>query len=429
MVLKAPRPPGRDGASQLRRRLRRLRAVVDAGALTNTTLDLETIGQHIVSLATDLIGAERGSLFLLDHGRGVLTSIVALGVERPEGISVRLGEGIVGAVASSGRAVILRDPYRDGRFDPDVDRATGFRTRSLLTVPVKDREGALVAVLQLLNRRRGSFDREDVAFLSELGVPFAIALNAAKLHRAIVERERLRQEMELAAEIQRTLRPSGLSGVPGLELAVLCRPCLEVGGDYYDLIPGSDGAWWIVAGDISGKGVAAALIASNVQAYLWSRRDAGCTLEELLRDGNTQLHRLTRGRKYATLLLAQWRPESRELLWANAGHPPMMLRSKGVVRRLGATGTPLGLIPGLPYRSGVEHLDPGDAFLIYTDGVSEAGEGTGREEFGLDRVEACLTPGEPPDALVRLVAARVAEHLDGGEPSDDLTLLAGAVPP
>ena len=430
MAKKAARESSdRDRVAGLNRRLRRLRAVVEAGALTNSTLDLKAIGEHIVSIATGLIGAERGSLFLLDGEKAILTSLVALGVEDGGAITVRVGDGIVGTVASSGRPLILRDPYRDPRFDPSVDTATGFRTRSLLTVPVRDHEGGLVAVLQLLNRRRGTFDREDVGFLSELGVPFALALTTAKLHRVIVERERMRQEMKLAADIQRALRPPDLSVVPGLDLAVVCEPCLEVGGDYYDLIPGADGSWWLVTADISGKGVAAALIASNVQAFLWSRRNSGGSLGDLLGDANNLLYRLTGGLKYATLALAEWRPDVRELRWASAGHLPMLLRRGATIRRLGATGTPLGLIPDLPYGSQTERLGAGDTLLMYTDGVSEAGEGSPQGEFGIEGVERCFAPGETPEAVVGEIAGRLAQHLAGEEAKDDVTLLCAAALP
>ncbi len=417
------RTPGvSDEVVALRRRVRRLKAVAEAGALTNRTLDVKAVAERIVSLATRLIGAERGSLFILDPEQGILTSLVATGAD-PRAFTLNVGEGIVGTVAATGRALILRDPYRDRRFDRTFDEATGFRTRSLLTVPVKDREGTLVAVLQLLNHRNHGFSSEDLTFLKELGDPFTVALSNARLHAAQVEQARMREELRLAAQIQQALRPSDLSVVPGLDIAVLSRPCREVGGDYFDLIPRADGSWWVVMADISGKGVAAGLIASNVQAFLWSRRDQPEPLEHLFSDGNELLCRLTQGLKYATLALAQWHPEGRELNWINAGHPPMLLgRSQGV-EQLRATGPPLGLIPGLPYAAGHARLEPGDHLLFYTDGVSEAGGEAGGNDFGLDRVVDCLGGAASPQQVVQTVADRVTEFLHGGSPRDDLTLL------
>ena len=111
---------------------------MDAGALTNTTLDLPLIAERIVSTAASLVGAERGSLFLVDRESGTLTSLVAQGVSA-RAITLKVGEGIVGTVAATGKPIVLKDPYADPRFDRSFDEATGYRTRSLLTVPVRDR--------------------------------------------------------------------------------------------------------------------------------------------------------------------------------------------------------------------------------------------------------------------------------------------------
>lgn len=422
-------PPGDAAAlATLRRRVRRLRAIVDASLLVNSELELGRIAEHIVGEAVRLIGAERGSLFLLEEGGEALVSLVAQGLESGV-ITVAVGEGIVGTVAATGRPVLLHHPYRDPRFDRGVDRTTGFVTRSLLTVPVKDREGRLVAVLQLLNKRRGTFGRDDVTFLAQLGAPFALALTTAKLHREIVARERSAQELRLAAEIQRTLQPRDLSDIPGLEVSVLFRPCLEVGGDYYDCIPTERGTWWMVLADVSGKGVASAIIASNVQAYLWSRRTDTRPLEVVVAEGNDLLYRLAQGRKYATLILVEWDPQAREVRWVNAGHPAAMLRHGGVTQRLEPTGPPMGLLPKMSYAAPGRVLSTGDTLLLFTDGVSEAGEGSPAGEFGLDRVQQLVQGLSPSDDPIHAVAAAVEDHLGGSEAGDDLTLLCLSVHP
>jgi len=242
-----------DQLAEARERVRRLEAVVEAGVMVNSTLDLAELAEHVIGIATRLINAERGSLFLVDRETGRLRSMVAQGLTSGP-LTVEMGEGVVGAVAASGEAEILDDPYADSRFDPRFDQLTGYRTRSLLTVPVRDREGFLIAVLQLLNHRGGGFSGADVEFLEELGVPFAIALTTADLHREIVAREQLRREVRLAAEIQRALQPEDRADVPGLDIEVLFEPCHEVGGDYWDVIPIDDDRWWIVVADVFRQG-------------------------------------------------------------------------------------------------------------------------------------------------------------------------------
>ncbi|MCG6964841.1 MAG: SpoIIE family protein phosphatase [Acidobacteria bacterium] len=406
-------------------RVRRLQAVVEASLLVNSTLDLEELARHIVGLATQLIGAERGSLFLVDGDAGRLRAMVAQGLDGGS-LEVAIGDGIVGAVAATGEAIILDQPYADSRFDRRVDTATGFRTRSLLTVPVRGRDGELVAVLQLLNHRQGKFTTADVDFLADLGVTFAIALNAARMHRQIVERERLAEEVRLAAEIQRTLRPRSLRDVPGLNLESLVHPCREVGGDYFDVIPARGGkSWWLVMADISGKGVSAGLIASNVQAYLWTRRADRRSLTRIVAEGNDLLYGLTHGRKFATLLLAEWVPTRRAIRWVGAGHPPALLVRNGRVRRLDSTGRPIGMLPNQDYGSGSMQLRRDDLILLYTDGVTEATANGGDDEFGLLRLIDCLGGATGcRDALGR-VAGALERHVNGHPFEDDVTLLCG----
>ncbi len=412
---------------KLEARLQRLQAVVDASVLVNSTLDLRRLAEHVVDIATRLIDAERGSLFLVDTAAGTLSSLVAQGIGQAP-LRLSIGDGIVGAVAASGEAEILNDPYADARFDPGVDRATGFRTRSLLTVPVSDRDGNMVAVLQLLNHRGAGFTGDDVAFLGELGVPFAIALTTARLHRDIVARERMGEELRLAAEIQQTLRPRDLGGIPGLEVEALVRPCLEVGGDYYDVIPtGSGSRWWLVMADISGKGVSAGLIASNVQAYMWSRRADRRSLPRVVEEGNDLLYQLTQGRKYATLVVLEWRPAERRLSWVNAGHPPVMLARAGTVDRLGATGRPIGMLPDQHYEAGSLVLEPGDLLVLYTDGVHEAGMGSACGEYGLERLAGCLATASSALDLVGRLSVDLAAHLEEHPPDDDVTVLCARV--
>ncbi|MEJ2368615.1 MAG: SpoIIE family protein phosphatase [Acidobacteriota bacterium] len=411
-------------AQKLRRRLKRLKAVAEAGFLVNSTLDLEHIAKHIVEIAARLIHAERGTLFLLQKDGKSLLPIVAQGVS-VQTLRVKMGQGITGRVAETSRPILLNDAYTDKRFDPEFDRKTGLKTRSLLTVPIRNNQEGLVGVLQLVNHRKDHFTREDIKFLSELAVPFAIALTSAKLHSEIVAQEKTKQELRLAADIQRTLLPRDLSVVPGLELQAEFQPCFEVAGDYYDLIPTQRGSWWLVLGDVSGKGVASAMIASNIQAFLWSRRKDDKHLSEIASEANELLCTLARGRKYITMILAEWRPGRKHLTWVNAGHPPMLLRSSGRVRRLAATGVPLGLLSGQCYSQDEAVLSGSDQFLMVSDGVTEAGEISRGEEFGLDRVVQCLKQDLSCEDLANDLARKVSLFRRGAPAQDDLTILCG----
>jgi sigma-B regulation protein RsbU (phosphoserine phosphatase) len=413
--------PISDEIQRLSRRVRRLEAIVEASALVNSSLDLKEIAHRIILIAADLVGAERGSLFVLDTASGRLNALVAQGIVGHR-LSVAVGEGIVGIVAETETPVLLDDPYADPRFDPSIDQLTGFVTRSLLTVPVRDREDKLVAVLQLLNHAKGRFSNEDVAFLHELGISFAVALTTARLHREIVAQERMEEELRLAAEIQRALQPPDVSSIPGLDLAALTRPCREVGGDCWDVV-GSDDAtrWWLMVADVSGKGVGAGLVASNVQAYIRSRRNDRRSLARVVAEGNDLLYGLTRGRSFASLVIAEWQPERQTLTWVNAGHPPMLVRTEAGVAQYSATGRPIGLLPTQHYGFGTLQLAPGDAVALFTDGLAEAGWDRPTGEFGTGPLERNLA--RVPAESVEAISDALNDHLEGVEPDDDVTLL------
>ena len=173
----------------------------------------------------------------------------------------------------------------------------------------------------------------------------------------------------------------------------------------------------------SGKGVPAGLVASNIQACLWTRRAGAEPLTSVIADVNEILCRLTRGRKYATLVAAEWNSTDDTLTWVSAGHPPLMLRRDGAVHDFEATGRPIGLLCDQSYESEGASLAEGDTVLLYTDGLLEAGGINCAEEFGLDRIRACLAgDGGPRDVIGKLTAA-LAVHIDGGEPEDDVTLV------
>ena len=175
--------------------------------------------------------------------------------------------------------------------------------------------------------------------------------------------------------------------------------------------------------DVSGKGVPAGLVASNIQACLWTRRQGADPLTSVIEDLNQILCRLTRGRKYATLLAAEWNSAEETLTWVSAGHPPLLMHHDGEVREYFATGRPVGLIPDQSYLSEEVRLCAGDTVLLYTDGILEAGGLDGSDEFGLDRIRACMNgEGEPREVIDRLSAA-LATHVDGSEPEDDVTLV------
>src|SRR5262249_26299790 len=154
----------------------------------NSTLDLAELIHIILQIATRQTGAERGTVFLVDHERHEIWSLVGLGLDQHV-IRFPANRGIAGWVAREGTAVTLANAYKDQRFEPEIDRQLGFTTRSLLCLPIRNEAGAIVGVLELLNKA-GGFNGEDEAFLDALSAHVALALEKAQLHRARIEKEK-----------------------------------------------------------------------------------------------------------------------------------------------------------------------------------------------------------------------------------------------
>ncbi|MDW8373201.1 MAG: SpoIIE family protein phosphatase [Planctomycetota bacterium] len=389
--------------------------------------DLDRLLAKIVAAASSLVDAERSTLFVLDRERGQLWSRVAEGSGE---IRVPLGRGIAGAVAASGQPINIPDAYADARFDASQDRRSGFRTRSILCVPLTDHEQAVVGVLQALNKRSGqAFSAHDQEVLLALAAQAGVALVNAQLVQHERERVRLLRELELARTIQRALLPAQLPAVPGWRFAAWAESCEAVGGDYYDAWTRADGAFDIVIGDVSGHGLPAALLMSSARAALRALRLASDELPALAQALNRLLAEDMADDAFMTMVLSRCQPDG-SIEYVSAGHePPLVWRAaRGDWDALSSTGLPLALLDDARCElARIPPLEPGDVALWYTDGVHEA-PGPAGELFGIERLRLVLAEaarrgaGEPQALLAGIVDA--VRHWRGGQPPhDDMSLL------
>ncbi|HVP37613.1 MAG TPA: SpoIIE family protein phosphatase [Candidatus Saccharimonadales bacterium] len=304
----------------------------------------------------------------------------------------------------------------------------GSRVASFITRGVANLRAATARV------RDGDFSaRVAVPSEDELGeLAESFNLMAAGLEvgqRAVLEREHLRHELELARRIQVRLLPSAPPVVPRLDVAATNAMSLQVGGDYYDFVPVVGGRIGFCVADVSGKGVGAALLMSNVKAALQAGAAANPAPAEIVAGVNRLLERSIESGKFVTLFLGVLDPATLRLEYVNAGHPaPMLLRRSGVMERLEMGGFVLGVDARASYEVGTTVLASGDLLALYTDGVNEA-QGEGEELFGDERVEALLRRAQglaAADLLSQLVAEVRAFEGERG-PSDDLTAMVLAV--
>jgi serine phosphatase RsbU (regulator of sigma subunit) len=406
-----------------------LSSIVEATKKLNSTLDLGELIHIILQIATRQTGAARGTVFLVDAEKNEIWSLVGLGLEQ-QVIRLPADRGIAGWVAKNGRSLRLENAYEDPRFEPDVDRRLGFTTRRLLCLPIRNEAGAIVGVLQLLNKEE-PFTSEDEAFLDALSAHVAIALEKAQLHRERVEKEKLERDLSLAREIQAGLLPDAPPVVHGIEIAVSHRPSQMVGGDYYDFVrlpPEEKGGLLIVVADVEGKGAASALVMANVQATLHALADQPAPLEKLPAKINQKMIAAGSGgrrTKYLSMFLASVDESGRKLRYVNAGHvPPAVIRSDGSCEWLTEGGMVVGLLPEQEYLSGELALDKDDLLVACTDGITEAMD-PGGNEFGRPRLAELVTKFRAlaPQEILDAVLEAVNSHARGGLYEDDRILM------
>jgi len=404
---------------------RKLRFLMEATKALASTLDLGELLGRILEVAKTQADAERGTLFLVDEKAEEIWSLIAHGLEKRE-IRLPIGRGIAGYVAKNGEILNIPDAYAEPRFNRDVDAQTGYRTRNILCLPIRNKSGKIIAALQLLNKRVGAFTPEDVDFLLALSDHMALALENAQLHRALLEKERLEREMALARDIQRSLLPETPPRLPDLDIAVTNEPCYEVGGDYYDFLPLDPNTLLVVIADVEGKGISSAMVMSNLQATLRALVLSLPSLEQLAESLNRMILAGTRGGKYLTLFLGLIDIPRKAIHYVNCGHvPPVIVRTQGAPEDLTEGGTVVGLLDNVRYKAGQFNFQTGDVLVLCTDGITESMDEE-QEEYGMGRLVHCVRSVISRSAveIVNAVNADVAGYSRMGTHLDDKVMIA-----
>jgi len=325
--------------------------------------------------------------------------------------------------------IYFGDPQSWIHGAPETEQETlrSLDTQVLLPLTLKSR---LMGIISLSGKRSEEpYSRADLQLLSAVASQTGLALENAELTESvrheIAQRERLDRELEIAREVQQRLFPQKLPLVNGLDFAGYCRPAEGVGGDYYDFIHLPDTSLGIAVGDVSGKGIAAALMMASLQASLRGQTIKPCeTLSEMISNINGLMYDASAENRYATFFYAQYYPATRALRYVNAGHnPPMVLRGKEFIR-LTEGGTVVGLFSESPFVEGFVQLEKGDIVVAFTDGISEAMNGAD-EEFDEDRLMAVMKKmdGRTAAEIISRILIEVDGFTAGAKQNDDMTLV------
>ncbi len=400
--------------------LRRILGVTRALA---APFDLTTMLAEVVNAAAQVLDAERGSVWLHDAATHELVLKVATGLD-----SVRLpaGKGIVGTCARTLQIINVPDCYADPRFDPALDQASGYRTRCMLTLPLVDHKGGLVGVLQVLNRKGRSFDGDDEALAMALAAQCAVALQRVRMTEAMLEGERMRNELEMARAVQLSTLPAIMPIVPGYDVHGLFQPADLTGGDTFDLAASAD-SLLVVLADATGHGIAPALSVTQMQAMLRMSLRMGASLETAFTEVNNQLAETLADDRFITAFIGQLDLATHRLRFHSAGQAPILhfQATTGTCARYKPTSFPLGAMPIVSLRPAVTlEMQPGDILVLLSDGVFEYHD-PDREQFGENRVEAIVQThhGKSMNELAALVLDEVNSFARGAPQEDDITMV------
>ena len=278
-----------------------------------------------------------------------------------------------------------------------------------------------VTVRETVHGRQLSVEFSPLWYLASIGgLLFLLALE-------LVDRIRVRDELEVARELQAELLPRQVPDLPGYRFAHSYRTANEVGGDYYDFLTLPDGRLALMVGDASGHGMAAGLVMAIANATWKTALDLDPAPERVLALLNRTLCRTRGKRTFMSVFYALLDPATGQLEYISAGHPfPFLRRADGRVEELGEGGLPLGIRESLKLKPGTTTLSPGDLLVLYTDGLVETTDPKGMEAFGFDRLQALTAAGGAPQPLHDRILSAFDVHSSGEPLRDDLTLVVVA---
>lgn len=401
-----------------------LMQLLDISRQMGVTIELDALLKRIELAALQVLDCERASVFLYDAGHHELFSKIATGVTD---IRFPADKGIAGEAAQTRRTITVPDAYADPRFNPAVDRSTGFRTRNILTLSMVGYDGQLVGVLQLLNKRRECFTPRDERLAETLSALAGVAVQRQFLLQERAEKQRLERDLDLAREIQRGCLPGAAPSIAGFDIAGWNKPADQTGGDAYDFIPAADGRLGLLIADATGHGIGPALIVSECRALLRVLASMTTDLEMIMSKANSVLVEDLQDGRFVTVCLALLDPRQASIHHLSAGHGPLIhyIAARDEFVQLSATTLPMGITREFPCPPAPElRLEHGDIFILITDGFLEWMGPTG-EQFGLERLHAVIRASchKTCVEIIQDLHQAVLKFACGTKQIDDLTAI------
>ena len=411
--------------------LRLQRAVEELGILNeiamaiNSTLASDRIFDLIIQRCVHHLRAEQGAVLLLEERKTArpFQTICRVGDTGHQRLPFRLDSQLSGWMLKNRSPLLINDLHSDRRFTTSAGDL--FPVHSLLCVPMVCK-GKMTGLLAVFNKKTaGGFSADDQRLLAIIASESAQVIENARLAEKEKALLHVQEELRLAYEIQTNLLPKEAPQLCGYDIAGKNTPAKEVGGDYFDFLAVEEHRLAFCLGDVSGKGLPAAMLMANLQAAVRSQAMAGTSLTSCLERANALLFRNTSPEKFATLFFGCLDAASHILHYCNAGHNhPFLIKNEKKTLRLSAGGLALGCFESFPFEESRVALNPGDELIVFSDGISEAVNGAGAEFSEARICELSAANREmPAAALIETIFAAVGEHARNQPQMDDMTMV------
>lgn len=407
----------------------RLNLLMKLTGQINSNSDLNSLLADIIDAAKIIMESEASSIFILDEDKDELVLSIPTGPMTAElsGVRLKKSEGIAGWVVTNNETVIIEDVYSDPRFKGDFNQ-NEFKTRNLICVPLRNHDRKAIGALQAMNKHNNrEFDSYDITMFEALANQAAIAIENARLYEEQLQKQLMEQQLNLAHSIQSGFWPKKTPIIQNYEIAGTSKPASWVGGDYYDYIQnGTDNEWGFALGDVTGKGMPAALLMASVRSVLRAHIENRHPLEEAIRRVNKTIFLDTPIDKFITLFYGMLDSDTNIFKYVNAGHntPYLLDFKKKKVIPLEGAHVMLGIMEQVPYECYEVKIEPGQQIVIFSDGVTEA-RNTKGEFYDEAPFEEWLInhPDESPEELIDALLQEIKAFANGEPQSDDITVL------
>jgi serine phosphatase RsbU (regulator of sigma subunit) len=401
----------------------RMRLINEVHRALAAPITLEALVELVLDRAFAHLRPEEGAVFLRDAAG----ALARAAIRRAPGATGEplYSRALAQEVTEKGVAALVTDASLDQRF-ANAESIVVSGVRSLIAAPLLDAEGCLGMIVLTAKGRLHPFQEDDLQLLVALANAAALRIRNIELAQETARRRLLDRELDLAHDIQMAMLPRAFPELAGLDVHAALRPARSVGGDLYDVVADGHGLW-LLAGDVSGKGIGAALFMAVTKTLFRAVAPGAASVAELVSRMNGELARDNERAMFVTAFAARLEPATGELEYVNAGHnPTYRLAAGGAVATLpGPVDPALGAVEGHAYRSSRVRLGLGDALLLYTDGVVEARNAAGEEFHGL-RLESYLGGCREHGArtIVEGLLQRLDEFVGDAPQYDDVTVLA-----